>query len=129
MNERDELNPTYILFENYVLDTIGALTPEKLAHLQALDIQGRFGTKACAWREAVHEFLGLSQTIDIAIRDLWFQNVDKAAEEGWAFTPEEFAVNFVDEYYREGSKIDVWAGDALEVAQRFVAERNARKPQ
>ena len=121
--DRYKEKPAYILFENYILDTLGLIDAEKRSRLQALDIQRRFGTKAYVWREAVHEFLGLSDTIDIAILDLWHKNSDIAQEKGVEYSPEDFARNFVDEFYREGSKVDIWPDDALQLASQRVRVR------
>lgn len=58
------------------------------------------------------EALHLSETIDIAILDLWYTNRDAHEAAGSALAPEAFAGMFVEEYSKDGSRADVWPGDA-----------------
>jgi hypothetical protein len=68
--------------------------------------------------------LNLSETIDIAILDLWHRNRQQALDQGWDYHPWHYAQNFRTNYAAEGSRVDVWEGDALVQAKaRIDAER------
>ena len=73
----------------------------------------------------MRETLHLSNTIDIAILDLWYSNQDLAAQRGIEYSPMMFAQEFTDQYQKEGSKVDVWPPGALEKARARI---QARKP-
>ena len=119
-------NPVYIFFENYILDVIGYLPPEKSKAIQAMNLQKVFKTKATEWHDSLREVLGLSSTIDIAILDLWYQNQDIALAKGIEYPAEQFAMNFTDEYMKEGSQVDVWPSGALEAARNRIDAHQAK---
>jgi hypothetical protein len=117
-------------FELYVVDVIEEL-PE--ATSQALD---EFSAKHPTffekhngdWRRLVVEESHLSDTIDIAIWDLWIRNSANAKRDGWEYHPWHFAQNFADNYLADDSRVDVWEGDALEQAKkRIKAYRNKNR--
>lgn len=121
--------PMDVLFANYVLDVIGHLPAERRSGVEALapKLQASLRTSASDWRGIIREALHLSQTIDLAILDLWFTNSDRAVESGVPLPPGDFAMMFVAKYREPGSQIDVWPGDSLERAKAFVAARR-REP-
>jgi hypothetical protein len=117
--------PIYLLFEHYIMDVVGQLPPEKSASIQAMNLQKVFNTKASEWHASLREALALSQTIDIAILDLWYRNQDIAQSKGIEYPSRQFAMDFTDEYFKDGSQVDVWPPGALEAAkQRIAIHRN-----
>lgn len=119
-------NPVYLFFEHYILDVIGQLPPEKSKSIQAMNLQKVFKTKSSEWHESLREALGLSGTIDIAILDLWYRNREIASAKGIEYPPQQFAMNFTDEYMKEGSQVDVWPAGALEAAKKRISEYRAK---
>jgi len=121
-------NPVYLFFENYILDVIGQLPPEKSRSIQTMNLQKVLKTKATEWHESLRETLDLSSTIDIAILDLWYQNQDIAHAKGVDYPAQQFAVNFTDEYITDGNQVDVWRPGALEAAKKRIAAYRAKNP-
>jgi hypothetical protein len=111
------------LFANYVLSVIGHLPPEKEALVAALapKLQASLKTKASEWRAIVAESLHLSETIEVAILDLWFTNLALADARKTSLAPEYYAKWFVEKYAEEGSRIDVWPEGALDAARARIA--------
>jgi len=75
----------------------------------------------------------LSDTIDVAILDLWYRNREHFAGDDGVIDADWFANIFIDEYYKEGSKVDVWPEGALEAAKMRIAaakskDENSPKP-
>jgi hypothetical protein len=124
-NPRYAKNPIAYFFESYILDVIGHLPPERSEKIQSINLQKVFNTGAREWREVVRETLHLSNTIDIAILDLWYTNQDLAAQRRVAYTPLVFAQDFSDKYQKDGSKVDVWPPGALASAQARIAARKS----
>ena len=117
-------NPIYLFFESYILDVIGHLPRERSEGIQSMNLQKVFKTAASEWHSVLRETLDLSPTIDIAILDLWYRNQDIAKSQGLEYAPEHFAVNFADEYMKDGSQVDIWPPGALEAAKlRIMAHR------
>jgi len=127
-NPRYAKNPIAFFFESYILDVIGHLPPERSEKIQSMNLQKVFQTGAREWREVVRETLHLSNTIDIAILDLWYTNQDLAAQRRVEYTPLAFAQDFSDEYEKDGSKVDVWPPGALASAQARIAARKSATP-
>lgn len=119
---RYQENPVKLFFEDYVLDTIGEMTPERSREIQELNLRRIFKTRSAAWREVLEETLHLSETLPLAILDLWFRNRAAARKQGAAYDPRAFAMDLVDHYLAEDSKVDVWPPGALEEARRRIAE-------
>jgi hypothetical protein len=119
--------PVDTLFAAYVLQVIGHLTPEKERSvvLIAPKLQAALKTTAADWRGIVAEALHLSETIDTAILDLWYTNGDAQKAAGMTLAPEAFAAMFVEEYSKDGSQVDVWPDDALELAMARIALRRS----
>jgi hypothetical protein len=114
-------NPMNLLFEQFILDTIGQLPADKLRGIEQMDLPRRFNTKAPDWRGAIIETLHLSDTIKVAILDLWYRNQEIGKQQSIGYDPTQFAMDFVDHYYAEGSRVDVWEGDALQAARERIA--------
>lgn len=110
-------NPIYIFFEGYIQDVIGYLPEEKSISFQNMNLKKVFGTSASEWHEVIEEVLNLSETIQIAILDLWYRNREQFKDENGEYDPIWFIQIFTDEYMKDGSQIDVWPEGALESAK------------
>lgn len=119
--------PLKRLVEAYVLDVIGALPPASEATMERLNLQRVLKTRASGWRQALRESLHFSDTFDTAILDLWFRWQDAARSEGKSYPPEQFAAQFADNYFEDGSQIDVWPPGALEAARHRIAAARAKR--
>lgn len=117
-----EDRPIELFFEFFVVDVLEALpaATSKAVSEFAAQFPTAFNS-APDWRAGVKEALNLSQTIEVAILDLWYINRKKAVLDGWSYHPWHYAMNFVEKYFEEGSKVDVWEGDALELAKSRIA--------
>jgi len=96
--------PAILFFENFILDLIGQLEPERQEYLASLNLHKVFNTKATEWREVVREALQLSDTIEIAILDRWL----RLQEANDPIAPLDFAMQFSDDYFADNSTVDVW---------------------
>jgi hypothetical protein len=118
--------PLDLFFEFFVIDVLGALptsTDNAINQLVA-KFPFFFASANGNWREGVVLDLNLSDTIKIAILDLWLINSSKAKESGWFYHPWHYAKDFLDNYTVDGSRVDVWEGNALELAKaRIEAHR------
>lgn len=123
---RYKSNPIYLFFEHYILDVIGELPQEKSKAIQAMNLQKVFNTRVSEWHQSLREALELSGTIDIAILDLWYRNREIAAATGVEYLPQQFAMDFTDEYMKDGSQVDVWAPGALESAKKRISAYRAK---
>ena len=120
-------NPMNLLFESLILDVIGHLPPDRAAGLERMRFHEILKTRATGWRAATRESLHLSDTIDTAILDLWIRNSAASEREGAIYLPLHFAQDFVDHYYEDDSKVDVWPEGTLQAAKaRIEAFRRAR---
>lgn len=120
-------SPINLFLENLVLDIIGQLPPGADAKIQDMDLQHVFKASAVEWRQVIREVLHLSPTFDTAVLDLWYRNSDRAQEEGFEYIPFHFAQEFVDRYFADDSKVDVWTPDTLRAAKARIAERAAQR--
>ncbi len=120
LDDRYKDQPILILFENYILDIIGHLPSDKKEGMNDLGLHKVFNTQTTDWKEIVKQVLNLSDTIDIAILDLWYKNREIAAGQNIDYQPTEYAMDFADRYLRDDSKIDIWDGDSLEIAKRRI---------
>ncbi len=122
---RYRASPVDFFFEQYILDVLGELPVATSHKIQAMDLKKIFKTRSNDWRQSVREVLHLSETIDIAILDLWYRNQDIARAKMVKYAPQQFAMDFVDEYMKEGSRVDVWAPGALVAAKARIAQQRA----
>lgn len=112
-----------LFFELYIVDVLGVIPRATFQAVSefAAQFPSAFGNST-DWRSGLKQVLNLSQTIDIAILDLWYINRKKAVADGWTYHPWLYAMHFVSKYFEVGSKIDVWENDALELAKRRIAD-------
>ncbi len=126
--KRYKENPSYLFFEYYILDTIGLLSTKQHEEIEKLDIGKLFEVESNNWKEIIHKALKLSETIDFSILDLWYINRERLLKKEIEYNPVEYAVNFVDEYYKEKSLVDKWTDKSiLETAKRI--SKNHKKYQ
>jgi len=121
---RYQSNPTYLFFETYVLDVIGALPDD--TRIRSDDVARVFGEDSGGWREALQSALRLSSTIEVAILDHWYRHAASYGDYEPQFVPFAFAQDFVDRYFEEGSTVDVWGEGELEAARSRVASATAQ---
>lgn len=121
-----EKRPIELFFEFYILKVLGVLPAESDDAVRAFVERHPFFGTGADWCAGVRQQLHLSDTIDIAILDLWYINRKKAIAQNWVYHPWHYAMNFIENYFKDGSRVDVWEGDALTLAkQRIEAERLA----
>ncbi|MBD3392243.1 MAG: hypothetical protein GF418_09265 [Chitinivibrionales bacterium] len=113
--------PALLLFEIYALDAVGELSAQKREGIEQLDLKKMFNVEAGDWKAAVKQILKLSGTIDVAILDRWYT----LKEQGEA-DAEAFARDLADEYFKDGSAVDVWPEGALDAANRHIEECRAK---
>jgi hypothetical protein len=118
-----EKRPLDFFFEMFVLDVLGELPqPTQRALDELVSVHGIFGAAGGDWRRGLREGFQLSPTIEVAILDLWYRNSAGAAAAGWSLHPWHFAMMFLDNYFADGSHVDVWHGNALELARERIAQ-------
>jgi hypothetical protein len=118
---RYQSNPSDLFFDHFVLDVIGALPAGTSERLDAA-----LETSSGGWRQKTKEIVNLSDTIEIAILDLWYRNSEVLRDRGEIYEPYHFAVNFVDNYFADESQVDQWHGNALAAARERVRLAKAR---
>jgi|SRR5215475_8523323 len=121
-----EQRPLDLFFEFFIVDILDLLPHATQNAIDELTIKHPtfFIATNGDWRAGVRNMLNLSQTIDIAILDLWYRNRQTASDQGWYYHPWHYARNFRDNYLAKGSRVDIWEGDALEQAKaRIETER------
>lgn len=116
--------PLDLFFELFIVNAIGELPQETLSALDDFSTKHPtfFAATQGNWQQFVFQKLKLSETIEVAIWDLWLRNKDIAGSKGMQYHPWHFAINFVQNYFAEGSKVDVWEGDSLHQAKKRIAE-------
>jgi len=114
--------PLDLFFEFFIVDVLGLLPKPTQDAIDELTAKHPifFRQTNGEWRSGVRQALNLSETIDIAIQDLWYRHSQKALEDGWVYHPWHYAQNFIENYVAEGSRVDVWEGDALEQAKTRI---------
>jgi hypothetical protein len=101
---RYEHNPMLVLVENYILDSIGRLEPEKSARLaemvpRILSQAGAPKTGAAPWRAILERHLDLPPDTPATLRTLWQQRQTEADLKQEDLTPEEFARDQADQLF------------------------------
>lgn len=121
--------PLDYFFEMYIMDVLDELPGATSRALD--DFSARhpafFEKHQGDWRKYVVVESHLSDTLEIAIWDLWIRNSANARRDGWEYHPWHYAQNFSDNYFADGSKVDVWEGDALEKAKLRIQSYRKEK--
>jgi hypothetical protein len=94
--DRYENNPMLIVLENYVLDAIGMLEPEKEKLLNDM-IRRTFGGDD--WKQTLRTQFDLPPETDDNLRRLWKQRQEEADLAQQDLAPEQFARETVDELF------------------------------
>ena len=120
--------PFDFFFEMYVVDVLELPPAETKSALAAFSARfpNLFREYDGDWRAFVVGTAQLSDTIEIAIWDLWIRNSENARRAGWIYHPWHFAQNFIDNYTAEDSRVDVWPEGALEAAKKRIEDYRNR---
>ena len=116
--------PNYIdkLFEKYILNELGFLNEEEQLKLEDLHLHKAFDREKEPWTETLHNVMQLSETMTTTIWHLWIKNSESYRSKGEELNPVDYAELFIENYYKEGSTLDVWEEDKLEEAKRVIEE-------
>lgn len=115
-----------ILFENFILSTIDKLPKDKVDKLNMMNLSKVFHTDPMDWKLVVKHVLQLSDTIEIAILDLWYKNQELSLQQGIEYQPNQFAIDFTDNFFSADSQIDVWDADTLNHAKERIRQNQER---
>ena len=114
-----------VFFKTFILDTLKELPTEKNELIENMNLDKVFSTDFNDWKKTIKKVLNLSDTIEIAIKDLWLRNSEISKNNGNELTADEFADLFIENYYTENSKVDVWENESdLNNAKKRIAESN-----
>ena len=93
--------PLLVLLENYVLDSIGELSPEKSELAGRMTARGFHVEATTDWRRLIRDKLDLPDSIDSEIVELWNRNRQRLAGTTTPADPVAFARAFVDQNFAE----------------------------
>jgi hypothetical protein len=97
--DRYEKNPMLVVVENYVLDAIGELDPDKAKLLNEMICKTFGGTD---WKAVIRQQFDLPKETDDNLRALWKQRREEAEQTQADLIPaEDFAREVVDEMFRD----------------------------
>ena len=114
-----------VFFKAFILDTLKKLPTEKNELIENMNLDKIFTTDFNDWKKTIKKVLNLSDTIEIAIKDLWLRNSEISKNNGDELTAEQFADLFIENYYVENSKVDVWESESdLNNAKKRISESN-----
>jgi len=95
--ERYEGRPLLIILENYILDCIGALEPERQQKLLGI-VQRVYGGDE-DWKKTVRGVLHFGESIDEGLRRMWQRNQEIARANNTTLHPVQFAKMVADENF------------------------------
>ena len=93
-----------VFFKAFILDTLKELPTEKSDLIGNMNLDNVFSTDFNDWKKTIKKVLNLSDTIEIAIKDLWLRNSEIAKNDGTELNADQFADLFIENYYLENSK-------------------------
>ncbi len=96
---RYEGKPLLILLENYVLDCVGHLPPDKVSMITSI-VQRVYGGGE-DWKATLRSTLRLDGSLDENLRQMWQRNQEIARRSKQALTPEDFARMIVDQNFSD----------------------------
>lgn len=121
--KENKSRPIDTFFQLFILETIQRLPTEKKEILTKVDLDKVFSTDFNDWKKTIKKVLHLSDTIEIAIKDLWLTNSVIAKRDGIELSPEEFSIKFTENFVTPNSKIDVWENESdLISAKKRISE-------
>jgi hypothetical protein len=97
VSDRYNGKPLLILLENYVLDCIDCLPPEKIPGLTNV-VQQVYGGGP-DWKATLRSVLHLEVGLDESLRQLWLHNQNLARQNNEKLLPEDFARMVVDQNF------------------------------
>jgi hypothetical protein len=95
--ERYHRRPLVLVLENYVLDCIGELPPERAETVAGL-VQGVFGGDR-DWKRTIRQQLRIPDSLDESLRTMWTRNQEIARENTYDLHPIQFAKMVVDKNF------------------------------
>ena len=114
-----------VFFKAFILDTLKELPTEKSDLIRNMNLDNVFSTDFNDWKKTIKKVLNLSDTIEIAIKDLWLRNSEIAKKDQTELNADQFADLFIENYYVENSKVDIWESESdLNNAKKRIAESN-----
>ncbi|MFK8038926.1 MAG: hypothetical protein AB8B74_11585 [Crocinitomicaceae bacterium] len=114
-----------IFFKAFILDTLKQLPTEKNELIKNMNLDKVFSTDFNDWKKTIKKVLNLSDKMEIAIIDLWLRNSEISRNSGTELTADQFADLFIENYYTENSKVDVWESESdLNNAKKRIAKSN-----
>ena len=114
-----------VFFKVFILDTLKELPTEKSELIVNMNLDKVFSTDFNDWKKTIKKVLNLSDTIEIAIKDLWLRNSEIAKNDGTELNADQFADLFIEKYYVENSRVDIWESESdLNNAKKRIAESN-----
>lgn len=114
-----------VFFKAFILDTLKELPTEKSDLIGNMNLDNVFSTDFNDWKKTIKKVLNLSDTIEIAIKDLWIRNSEIAKNDGTELNADQFADLFIENYFVENSKVDIWESETdLNNAKKRIAESN-----
>jgi hypothetical protein len=119
---RDE-KPMDFFFEFLIMEVAGALPPQTAKALDEFVFENAEAFDTGGWRSEVRAGFGLTETIDIAILDRWYENDGVARQRVDGNYPWRFAAEFAAEYFSIDCEIDEWDEGELEAARARIAAR------
>ncbi len=97
--ERYRGRPLFLILENYVLAAIDALDSNANARLAQI-VKRVYGGDD-DWRKTVRDVLGLDESLDDSLREMWRQNRVVAQQQRVELHPVQFAKMVVDQNFAE----------------------------
>lgn len=95
--ERYAGRPLLIVLENYVLDCVGELPPDKQA--LARSVVQRVWGGGDDWKATVRQQLHLEPSMDEGLRGMWSRNQELAKQHNQQLHPSQFAKMVVDQNF------------------------------
>ena len=112
-----------VFFKAFILDTLRELPTEKNELIENMNLDKVFSTDFNDWKKTIKKVLNLSDTMEIAIKDSWLRNSEISKNNGNELTADQFADLFIENYYMENSKVDVWESESdLNNAKKRITE-------
>jgi len=115
--------PLDYFFAMYVCAVLKRLPDATLAALDDFSTRNPsfFLSHRGDWRKHVVGQLHLSDTIEVAIWDLWLRNRAVYHDLGDPNDVWEFAQDFIEQWAKDDSRVDVWTPENLAAARRRIA--------
>ena len=112
--------PLDFFFEMFVCSVLDQMPAPTVAALKSFEAKhsGIFGGRP--WERFVRETLHLSETIDVAIWDLWLRNLHAYRDSDGRYQVREYARDFLENYVQDGSRVDVWTPETLADAKTRI---------